>query len=197
MPKPVQNLPEHYSKSREIDLSANKGLLVLLNLIGLILFGISFALLTFLSINIHPGLQNGFDIGIKAVVLIIGLMIIMLLTHEAIHGFFFWRFTHARPVFALRLTYAYAAAPDWFIPANQYQIVGLAPLVIIDLVCVLLILIAPASWALPAAFVTAMNTAGAIGDLWIIFRLSREIPGTFIQDTGNKVSFFAPQRKES
>ena len=193
MQEPVQNLPENYSKSSEIDLSSNKGMLVLLNLIGLILFGISFVLLTVLSGNIHPELHTGFDIGIKSVVLIIGLMIIMLIVHEAIHGFFFWRFTHARPVFALRFTYAYAAAPDWFIPAKQYQIVGLAPLIIIDLVCVLLILIAPASWALPAAFVTAMNTAGAIGDLWIIFRLSREVPGTFVQDTGDRVSFFAPQ----
>ena len=193
MLRPAQTLPENYSKSSEINLSAHKGQLILLNIIGLILFGISFVLLTSLCINIHPELQTGFDITIKSVLLLIGLSVIMMLVHEAIHGFFFWRFTHARPVFAMRLTYAYAAAPDWFIPAHQYWIVGLSPLIIIGMVCVLIIVIAPANWALPAAFLAALNTGGAIGDLWITFRLSQEIPGALAQDTGDKVSFFAPQ----
>ena len=153
------------------------------------IFFLKFLLLAFLSVSVHPELRDAFEIdNILFVVLLMVLSIIMLLAHEAIHGLFFWVFTRSRPKFAVRLTYAYAAAPDWFIPANQYLIVGLSPLVIIDLICVLIILIAPASWALLAALIAALNTGGAIGDLWMVRKLSRAYRTTLIQDTADSVS---------
>jgi len=194
MTSATQTLPENYTQRDKIALSKNKKLLILLNVAGMILFMVTFLLLAFLCVSVHPELRDGLEIdNILFVVLLMVLSIIMLLAHEAIHGLFFWVFTRSRPKFAVRLTYAYAAAPDWFIPANQYLIVGLSPLVIIDLICVLIILIAPASWALFAALIAALNTGGAIGDLWIVSKLSREYRTTLIQDTGDSVSYFSPQ----
>ena len=66
-----------------------------------------------------------------------------LVVHELIHGLFFWLFTGSAPRYGLGLSYAYAAAPDWYIPRRKYQVTGLAPVVIIGLGCLLLMMGGP------------------------------------------------------
>jgi hypothetical protein len=71
---------------------------------------------------------------------LIGTVALSFTIHELIHGVFFWVFTRNRPVFALCLFYAYSAAPNWYIPARQFMIIALGPLVIIGAIGMLLIL---------------------------------------------------------
>src|SRR5262249_59765578 len=40
--------------------------------------------------------------------------------HEATHGVVFWALTRERPRFAFKVLYAYAVAPDWFLPSGPY-----------------------------------------------------------------------------
>ncbi|HMN63270.1 MAG TPA: DUF3267 domain-containing protein, partial [Anaerolinea sp.] len=113
--------------------------------------------------------------------------------HELIHGLFFYLFTGAAPVFALRLTYAYAAAPDWYLPRLPYLVVGLAPLVLIDLACLVLIAFGPQAWVLPAAVVAALNTSGAVGDMLMIALVLRAPPGSLVNDRGDGVIIYTHQ----
>ena len=151
---------------------------ITLNIAGFFVFVLSFFLLSSFAALVRPALMNtsgSINAGIVAVVVV--LQTIMLITiHELIHGFFFWVFTRSRPVFALRLFYAYAGAPDWYIPTRQYTIVTLGPLVIIGAVGLLLMLLAPISWIMFIIFFVAMNTGGAMGDLLVFTRLFKHHP---------------------
>ena len=149
----------------------------------------------------RPGLFSGtfsFLIDLSTVWQLLGLLAaaaLMLVVHELIHGFFFWVFTRSKPVFALHLAYAYAAAPGWFIPAHQYSIIGLSPLVIITAIGLLLIRLAPAGWILPVILITALNIGGAAGDMLVIARLQRTSSACLVNDAGDRVVFFEPAHK--
>ena len=107
-----------------------------------------------------------------------------------IHGFFFWVFTRSRPVFALKLFYAYAGAPDWYIPTRQFMIVALGPLVIIGVAGMLLMLLVPESWVVLIVLMVAFNTGGSVGDLLIFTRLLKLSPTGLANDTGDVMSFY-------
>ena len=195
----TRTLPIGYSQTHEIDLAKNKGLAILLNILGFFIFVLTFLLLIFFARWVRPGLlTSAFTVkgDLSTVGKLLGLIVLVafnLILHELIHGFFFWVFTHSLPVYALHMAYAYAAAPDWFIPVRQYWIIGLAPLLVIDGIGLLFILIAPASWLLTIVFLVTLNTGGAVGDLLITSHLLRASPACLVNDTGDRVCFFEPR----
>jgi hypothetical protein len=193
---PTRTLPPAYILTSEINLSKNRWLAIALNAVGLVLFFITFWALGLLANGLRPGAVGDalvIDLGLDLVWTLlgfIGLMLLNLVIHEAIHGFFFWLFTRSRPAFALRLSYAYAAAPEWYIPRGLYWIIGLAPLLIIDAACLLLILVAPPGWLVPLALLIAFNTSGAVGDLLIVGKVAFAASGCLINDRGDSVAFY-------
>lgn len=199
---PTQTLPAGYQKIGTLDLSKDRRLLIALNVLGIlatIFFGWLFLrALILLRPAGSIGGTIGFSIsglprilGIAAGVL--ALMVFYVTLHEAIHGLFFWLFTRTRPKFAFRWTYAYAAAPDWYIPRNAYLIIALAPLLVISLAGLAIMPLVPAGWVLPLWFVLTMNAGGAIGDIAVAAWLLRLPPTTLSQDRGNSVTLFRPE----
>jgi hypothetical protein len=194
----TRTLPDGYIQTHEFNLAKNKRLAILLNIVGFIIFVLSFVLLGLFVRWVRPDLSTiTFTIrgDVSALLQLLGLFLLVALimvVHELIHGLFFWVFTRSKPTYALRPAYAYAAAPDWFILVRQYWIIGLAPLVLIDAIGILLILLAPAGWILTILLLVALNTAGSIGDMLITARLLRLSPAGLAKDTGDSVCFFEP-----
>lgn len=187
----TQTLPDGYAQTGEVNLKKDKRLAVILNILAFFVFIVSFILLSIFGTALRSGTTNiSGSISAGAMILLIGLTVFILIVHELIHGFFFWLFSRSRPVFALRPLYAYAGAPGWYFPKRQYAITALGPLVIIGAVGLLLMLLAPVSWLLTIAFLVAMNTGGAIGDIFVFFRLLKSSSTTFANDTGDVVTFF-------
>jgi len=125
----TQTLPNGYTQSDEINLKKDKRLTILLNIGAFIVFILMFYLLTGFIALVRPDINNFSEtITIGKMLGTLGLTVIVLIIHEIIHGLFFWIFSHGRPVFALRLLYAYAGAPTWFSPKFQYAITALGPL---------------------------------------------------------------------
>jgi len=121
----------------------------------------------------------------------LALVVVLLLTvHELIHAIFFWVFTRSKPVFAIRLFYAYAGAPDWYIPVRKFVYVTVAPLVIIGAVGLLLILVVPQSLIIFIVCLVAFNTGESIGDLLVLFRLLKLPPTSYANDTGDVMTFY-------
>ena len=196
MTQPTQTLPVNYQPVYIINLAKNKVLAVVLNLAALVIVLLSFWLLGIFTKWIHPDLSGtaiSIKFGLSDIIFLLLLVILNLIVHELIHGVFFWFITRSKPVFGLSLSYAFAAAPEWYIPKRQYWIIGLAPLIIIGLVGLLIIAIGPTAWMLPALVVTGINTGGAVGDMWIIYRLLLTDPTCLVNDTGHTVSFFQPK----
>jgi hypothetical protein len=123
--------------------------------------------------------------------------LLVMLTHELVHGLFYWRFAGQRPGFGIKGPYVYVAAPpDVYFPRNQYLIVGVAPFVLLTLLGWLLITIAPVI-ALPTLiFFVAFNAAGAAGDLLMSAYLLSYSSDTLMQDRGTSVVVYGPERSE-
>jgi len=189
----TKTLPEGYVQSGEINLKKNRLLAITLNIIAFFVGVLSFFLLSSFATLVRPGIMNlsgSITAGVWAVML--GLVILLMTIHESVHGFFFWVFTRSSPVFAFRLFYAYAGAPDWYIPTRQYMIVTLGPLVIIGAVGILLMLLVPESWVLFIAFMVALNTGGSAGDLLVFTRIFKVSPMCLANDTGDIFTFYEP-----
>ncbi|MCD4673372.1 MAG: DUF3267 domain-containing protein [Anaerolineaceae bacterium] len=187
-------LPEGYVLSGEINLKKNKRLAITLNIAAFFVFVLSFYLLSSFTALVRPNLMNiSGSITAGGAAVVVGLVIMLFTIHELIHGVFFWVFTRSKPVFALRLFYAYAGAPDWYIPTRQFMIVALGPLVIIGAAGLLLILLAPIRWIMFIIFFVAMNTGGAAGDLFVFARLFKLPPTSLMNDTGDIVTFYERQ----
>jgi hypothetical protein len=125
------------------------------------------------------------------ILLLVLVLAVMLVMHELAHGLLFWIFTRQRPRFGLRLAYAYAAAPDWFLPRNHYLPVALAPLALLSLAGLLVLPFMPAGWLLLWWFFLTGNASGAVGDLYVAGWLLRQSPTVLVKDYGDRIDVFA------
>jgi hypothetical protein len=194
----TKTLPPNYHHHKTLDLSSSR-VVVLLNLAAiplLFLYGWFFNWVIFSLRPISPVPIGVFQIltsfsgwGLIALLLSI---ILMLIFHELVHGLFFWLFTHERPKFALRAGYAFAAAPDWFLPSSQYIIVGISPFIIISILCIILGIMVTASVVPYLLLIATFNAAGALGDLIVVAWVLRQPKTILVKDEGDKFSSFLP-----
>jgi hypothetical protein len=197
MSRPMQTLPEGYRQVFMIDLAANPTLAIVLNLAAFGVLLLTFGLLAIFASLAHPELGSAFlNLNLNLADVVIWLLLVATNTviHEIIHGIFFWLFTRSRPVFGITLAYAYAAAPDWYIPGSQYWMIGLAPLLVIGAVGLWVIAFSPPAWWFGVAVVVAFNTGGAVGDIWVVYKLLRTSPLCLVKDTGHSIAFYQAER---
>jgi len=199
--QPTQSLPANYAPYKTIDITTDTRAIVILNIGALVLLLLAGWLLFVLTQALRPDLlQAGtFSIGgldlLLMFVVLIGSLGLMIVAHEAIHGAFFWLYTRSRPYFGFKGMYAYAAAPEWYIPRNQYLVVGIMPLLLITLAGLLLLPVAPAWLLLPVIFVVLMNASGAAGDVMIVGWLLLLPAHTLINDLGDAITLYRPQEE--
>ena len=199
-PKPqkyaTQTLPADYVCVGTVDIFQQKGLALALNLVGLFLFIAAYAVLLVLIAWVR-GVQNLplFEIGSGQQVLWVLLwgliyIVVLVVLHEAAHGLFFRIYTGVMPKFAYKFTYAYAAAPDWYIRRNAYRVVAMAPIFLLSGSVVLLSLIVPINWVVPLIMFASLNIASAVGDLYVYLRLLRLPENAYIKDEGDRMAFY-------
>lgn len=194
----IQTLPENYRLSAGLNMK-NLSLQLKMNIAGFFLLVLFGWLFTAAAVYLRPDDATTFLLlkwegvsGILTIVIVLALMFVTIVVHEGIHGLGFILLAKVRPIFAFRGVYAYAAAPDWFIPRDPYLVIGLAPFVGISLVGVALMAIVPAAWIAPLVLVCVVNATGAIGDLWVAVLLLRQPPEALSNDTGDEIKIYAP-----
>ncbi len=186
----TRSLPDSYTSIWGLDLARNRTTAIVLNVLGIPIFVFAGWLFLRAAAYLRPEIVSGEFVRRLAgqpLILYLDFFVVVALTtllHEFIHGVFFWIYTRSTPVFGIKLLFAYAGAPEWYIPRNRYAVVGLAPLVLISVVGFLLIPLT----SLPAAqlilFGMVVNTAGAVGDIYVCGRILHLAPDVLIQDTG-------------
>ena len=194
----TRTLPENYALSAGFNLK-DRRMLLIMNIGGLVLLIFFGWLFTKLAILLRPADAAAFLIlrweGIGAfltIVIVLAILIVTITLHEAIHGLGFYVLANARPIFAFRGAYAYAAAPDWYIPRNKYLVTALAPFVVISLIGIGLIPVVPATWIAPLVLACVINASGAVGDLWVALLLLRQPPDALSNDRGDEIKIFTP-----
>jgi hypothetical protein len=118
-----------------------------------------------------------------SIAFILALLLVMVI-HELIHGFFFYLFTGAKPVIGFKSVYAYAGAPDWYIKKKYFIVITLSPLVLISSAGFLLLYLLNPPYSSIVFLVMTANAAGCAGDIWMSILLSRKPTETYINDTG-------------
>lgn len=188
----TRELSPTYQQSRILDLGSQPGLMIVLNLVGLLLFfafGLAFLHLAAL---LYPGIVFKAS-NFPALLMILALLLAyaaVLVLHELVHGLFFVILTGSRPHFGLKQMYAYACAPEWYIPRNQFLVVGLAPLILITLAGFLILPLLSPTLATFTLFAMAVNASGAIGDLYTVLWILRFPADAFVCDHGEKFTIY-------
>lgn len=186
----TRDLPDPYQKIWGLDLAQDRKTALLLNLVSLPLFVLFGGFFVLIAAALKSDIMNIVFLtspSAKPLVLYLDLFCTiagMTILHEAVHGMFFWIFTQSKPVFGIRLLFAFAGAPGWYIPRNLYVIIGLAPVVLISVTGLLLLPFTSLYVAQLLLFAVVMNAAGAIGDLYVCGKVLNNPDDVLIQDTG-------------
>jgi hypothetical protein len=132
---------------------------------------------------------------IRNLVGIIISILFMLILHELIHGAFFGFFTREIPRFALKSGYAFAAAPEWYVPKYQYIIVGLSPLLIISILSIVIGALTTPFFIPYIVLIAALNAAGALGDMIVVAWVTIQTNHLFVNDQGDIFTTYTLQDK--
>jgi hypothetical protein len=182
-----------------LDLIKDRKLLLILSVASLGLFLACWVGLAWLLRLLRPDFtaSASFELNVPgsggfllSLLLLVGVVLAMVVLHEAIHGVCFWLFTGGGVKFAFKGVYAYAAAPDWYVYKQPYMIVSLAPLVLITVLGLITLVWAPVNWVASLMLLIAMNASGAVGDLYVYFLLTNLSEDTLVQDFGEGMMLF-------
>lgn len=193
--KARNQLPPGYVRGGSLDLSKNCAASILLNGVALALYflygWVAFQIFRSLRSSVDPPGSFLPDSGDQAVVFLITVALV-LIVHELIHGLFFWIFTRDRPKFGFRGVYAYACAPDWYLPRNPYLVVGLAPILAISLLGLALAPLLSSQAVRALLYAVSLNAAGSTGDLFVVGWLLTMPTSTLINDLGDGFTIYIP-----
>lgn len=195
--KATKTLPAGYTRVYSMDLLKNVPFAIALNIIVVVMWlvwGISFARL---SMRLRPELwAGGVSLGMLEVNSLIGALVVMTVLHEGVHGVLFWLYTKEVPKFGVKLMYAYAAAPEWYLPRNEFMLVGAGPLIFLTLLGVALMPVLPLGLLPGLIFFLTFNAAGAIGDVFTILVLFQHPKDVLVNDQGERFSVYSPQKEQ-
>jgi hypothetical protein len=190
-------LPSNYHHQKTLDLSGAR-VVLWLNLAAiplLFIYGWLYGRVIILLRSTNPfpkgiwGVLTAFS-GWTLIGLLLSILF-MLVFHELVHGIFFWLFTHERPIFALKGGYAFAAAPEWYLPSSQYIIVGLSPFVVISILSIIFAVFVSSSIVPFLLYIATFNAAGALGDMIVVGWVLKQPNTILVKDQGDKFSSFA------
>ncbi len=193
--KPTQTLPETYQLEDSLDLSKDKRLAIILNLLGVVVFLLSGGIFVRLALMLRGGneFSVAFDNLLLALFMCVLVVFLAVVVHEGLHGISFWYLTKGKPKFGIKGLYAYAAVPDWYVPRRIYFAVALAPLVVVTVVGVLLMPVV-SQVLLPFLLIwMVFNFSGSIGDVTIVAWLLRKPQTVYINDFGDGVSIYCSE----
>jgi len=167
----------------------DKRLNIILQVIGLGWMALAGWFLAGILIWIRPdfndALKTGMTVNILFLLLILVVMAVTIVFHELVHGLLFWFFARHKPEFGIGPGYAFAAMPDWFFPKRQYLVIGLGPLISLTTLGLVCCAFVPLTWLGPIFAGVVINAGGAIGDLYVCWRIAREAGNVWVKDTGD------------
>lgn len=187
--------PVGYRVAYSLRLSASSQVVIGLNLGALALLVPAIALFAWPAVArgfIENDSVFSFEISLLDGVLLIGAAVAIVVLHEFVHGLTMKAFG-ARPRYGIKweLMAAYAVAKDHLFARNAFLAVALMPLL------VLTPLMWIATWWLPsggcwmaAAVAGVLNTIGAVGDLFMTWKVSHYPPSARVLDEEDGLTIF-------
>ena len=113
-----------------------------------------------------------------------------IILHEGIHGAVAVLFGH-KPIFGIKPPFFYVTF-DTRVPRGHFMTVTLAPLVLLNIMCIILYAV---GFLKTLVFLCLMtNTIGSMGDIWILLKLFPHDRSVLVQDTKNGIEVWQGSR---
>ena len=187
------HLPENYAEVLYWKLSHHRKLLVVLNVVGLALMGLSLPLF-FAWMRLWHSESVSLKINIVQTGALFIAIVLTIVLHELFHGLAL-RVYGARPRYGVMWQQGmfYATAAGYAFRRNAYIVIALAPLVGLSLVGMGLLVFSLPGWlAWVIVICAALNVGSAIGDLWLV-RVTLGYPtSAYIVDEKDRLRVFMP-----
>lgn len=191
--EPVAALPEDYREVHHLGVN-HWGTLLWLSFLSLVPLVVSAVLVFTFGRFYHDNLGAPLVIGELPFALPswLGMIFVLLVLplHELIHGLAIRQCGH-RPRYGVKLLVLFATADGAYFRRDEFVRIALAPLVVISAAGVMLILFLPSDIGQWIALAVALNTGGAIGDLWMAAVVLRYDSSALIQDEEDSIRIFA------
>ena len=192
-------LPEEYIEAKIID-AKNTKTMIILNVAAILIAAIliyigiqiSNAIYGKIAINNDFILNNFNEIYIYCFSFI-GVLIVVTILHELIHGLFYKIYTKQKLRFGISLSCAFCGIPDIYVYRKAMIITAIAPCIIISSIFLVLMIFCNNQWMFLLYLITfASHFAGCIGDIYsvklLLFKYKNE--NTLINDTGPKQTIY-------
>lgn len=191
----TRNLPADYRPGFNFDVKNDLRLALALNAAAIGVFVLVYPGVRWTATRLRPDTLAIAEITQGDGLLLALGIVLTVIVHELLHGAFFWLFTKTPPVFGIKLWYAYASAPGWYLAAVPFAVTGLAPLVGITALGAACLLVIPDTFVSETVLLISLNAAGSAGDLYVVARLLRQPKGVLIEDQGESIRFYLPGQK--
>lgn len=131
---------------------------------------------------------------VRGGVLLAGAALFTAIVHEGIHVVAYRAYGHAVTVSCdLRRAVLYTSVPDQLQRRSTVLVVSSSPFLALPAIMLPFLLLPWPEVALFAYLVILINSAGSVGDLYVVYRLSRLPPGTMLYDVDvDRVVAFEP-----
>lgn len=194
----IQNLPDGYQKTDQFDLNENRGMVMILNLVGLgVLFGVGWLLVQSLAV-LRPEYLSSENILVitgmrefwRGVLLLVASLGLMIILNESIRGLIVLTITRRLPRLKFRGLFNFKSSSKWYLPRSAYLMIRLLPLLIITILGTVAIPLVPLNLVPGVLLLISMNIASATTDFVTAFWLVRKPKEIFIRDDGDLIEIF-------
>jgi hypothetical protein len=138
--------------------------------------------------------------GLIFIPVILGLIVAVIIVHEAIHGLLF-AILGGQPRFGFKLIGrffpVFFATSRAYFPRNRYVFIALSPFLILTPALIVTGILATAdNIATLVLIAMALNVSGSIGDFAAAYNMLRHNQKTFFEDTEDGFNWYVPSRVE-
>ncbi len=193
-----KSLPAGYTELFQLDLQKNKHDAVVVNVLAVIL-ALVFAVIMHLFV---PATEILHDLDAKDNTYFLKLMVLLvayvlyIILHELTHAAIMRYFGAQKVRFGFTGMYAYAGSEEDYFDRFSYRLVAAAPLVVWGVVFLILQCAVPRGWYWIVGLLQLGNIAGAAGDIYVIWRVSRQRETILVRDTGLAMTIFDREETE-
>lgn len=183
--KSLNELPSGYEKAFEIDLQKNKRLAFAVNAAALVIAAVMIIPACFIVpisdlFNIE---KYGFAVYLVRFAVMLAGMVVYMILHELVHGFFMKRYSKLKPTYGFTGLYAYAGSEAYFYK-KPYIIIALAPVVIWGVCLAVISFLVSEKWFWVVYFIQICNISGATGDFYVVAKFFNKPDNMLVKDIG-------------
>ncbi len=190
-----QTLPLNYIEQVSINLQKNKKTAIIVNVLAvsiMLVLYIPAMIIKPLFTIIDFDMANG-TFFIKAIVTAVS-YVLYIIAHEFTHGFTMKHFGGKTVKYGFTGIYAFAGSTEDYFDKYAYLRITLAPAVVWGVVFLVFALLFP-SWFWVFYLLQMGNLAGAAGDFYVTWLVSKLDNNILVRDTGVEMTIYGPVEK--